>query len=90
MRALVRMLAAAAAAPASLGAMSEKPRDPAGDSEIRIGYLMPYTGPLSAYASDQANACDGCEFCRPNKARDAQNRGARQLQVGFHCLMIRS
>jgi len=49
---LLRMLVAAIAALASLGAMSEKPRDPAADnSEIRIGNLMPYTGPLSAYAA---------------------------------------
>jgi ABC-type branched-subunit amino acid transport system substrate-binding protein len=52
MRTLVRMLVAAAAALASLGAMSENPRDPAASSsEIRIGNLMPYTGPLSGYAA---------------------------------------
>lgn len=53
MHALVRMLGAAIAALASLGAMSEKPRDPAAtsDSEIRIGNLMPYTGPLSVYGA---------------------------------------
>ncbi len=52
MRALMRMLAAAVVALASLGAMSEKSRDPAvSDGEIRIGNLMPYTGPLSAYAA---------------------------------------
>ena len=52
MRALKRMLVVATAALASLGAMSEKPREPAAsDSEIRIGNLMPYTGPLSAYAA---------------------------------------
>jgi ABC-type branched-subunit amino acid transport system substrate-binding protein len=52
MRALMRMLVVATAAQASLGAMSEKPREPAAsDSEIRIGNLMPYTGPLSAYAA---------------------------------------
>jgi branched-chain amino acid transport system substrate-binding protein len=52
MRALVRMLVAVAAALATLGAMSEKPRDSAAsDGEIRIGNLMPYTGPLSSYAA---------------------------------------
>ncbi len=52
MHALMRMLVVATAALASLGAMSEKPREPAAsDSEIRIGNLMPYTGPLSAYAA---------------------------------------
>jgi ABC-type branched-subunit amino acid transport system substrate-binding protein len=52
MRALMRMSAAAVIALASLGAMSEKSRDPAASNgEIRIGNLMPYTGPLSAYAA---------------------------------------
>jgi branched-chain amino acid transport system substrate-binding protein len=45
------MLAVAAVALASLGAMSEKPRDAASDGEIRIGNLMPYTGPLSTFAA---------------------------------------
>ena len=46
------LLVAAAAALASLGAMSEKPRESAvDDGEIRIGNLMPYSGPLSAYAA---------------------------------------
>lgn len=52
MRTLVRMLVVATAALASLGAMSENPRDPAASGgEIRIGNLMPYTGPLSTYAA---------------------------------------
>ena len=47
----VRVSVMAIIALASLGAMSEKPREPATSDEIRIGNLMPYTGPLSAFAA---------------------------------------
>jgi branched-chain amino acid transport system substrate-binding protein len=47
----VRLLSVAIVALASLGAMTEKPRESAAtDREIRIGNLMPYTGALSAFA----------------------------------------
>src|SRR5215472_5366905 len=69
MRVWVRFLGATVVALASLGAMTEKPRDsvPAG-GEIRIGNLMPYTGALSAFAAigkveaayfDRVNALGG-------------------------------
>jgi branched-chain amino acid transport system substrate-binding protein len=52
MRTWIRMLVAAFAALTSLGAMTEKPRDAApAAGEIRIGNLMPYSGPLSAFAA---------------------------------------
>ena len=52
MRALMQLLAAVVLALASLGAMTEKAREavPPG-GEIRIGNLMPYTGPLSVFAA---------------------------------------
>ena len=69
MRAWIQMLIAISVALISLGAMTEKPRDsvPAG-GEIRIGNLMPYTGPLSVFAAigrveaayfDRVNALGG-------------------------------
>src|SRR5215475_12909872 len=52
MRAWMRLLVAAIAALASVGAMTEKPRDAATvGGEIRIGNVMPYTGHLSAFAA---------------------------------------
>src|SRR5438046_2877759 len=47
MNALLRTLFALAAALASLGVISEQPREQSvSDNEIRIGNLMPYTGAL--------------------------------------------
>src|SRR3954465_8862323 len=53
-----RFLLASMAALASLGAMSEQRADqPTADNEIRIGNVMPYSGPLSEFgAIGQAEA----------------------------------
>jgi ABC-type branched-subunit amino acid transport system substrate-binding protein len=47
-----RILLAAVVALSFLGAISQqRPEQPASDTEIRIGNLMPYTGALAAYAA---------------------------------------
>jgi ABC-type branched-subunit amino acid transport system substrate-binding protein len=52
MKRLGRTIVAIAVALASLGAISERPREPdVTDTEIRIGNLMPYTGELSAFGA---------------------------------------
>lgn len=58
MRVTGRLLFVLIAALASLGAMSQQRSDqPAPDNEIRIGNLMPYSGPLSEFgAIGQAEA----------------------------------
>lgn len=58
MRVTGRLLFALIAALASLGAMSQQRADqPASDKEIRIGNVMPYSGPLSEFgAIGQAEA----------------------------------
>jgi branched-chain amino acid transport system substrate-binding protein len=58
MRVTGKLLFVLIAALASLGAMSEqRPDQPAPDNEIRIGNLMPYSGPLSEFgAIGQAEA----------------------------------
>lgn len=51
MNLLARMLFAVMVALTSLGAMSQqRPEQAASDTEIRIGNVMPYTGPLAAFA----------------------------------------
>ncbi|MGX1168972.1 ABC-type branched-subunit amino acid transport system substrate-binding protein [Bradyrhizobium sp. USDA 372] len=59
MRVIGRMLFVSAIAVASLGAMSQQQHSvqPASDQEIRIGNVMPYSGPLSEFgAIGQAEA----------------------------------
>ncbi len=59
MRVIGRMLFASMIAAASLGAMSQQQHleQPASDKEIRIGNVMPYSGPLSEFgAIGQAEA----------------------------------
>lgn len=58
MRAIGRMLFVSMVAAASLGAMSQQHSEqPASDKEIRIGNVMPYSGPLSEFgAIGQAEA----------------------------------
>lgn len=52
MSALGRTIVAILVALASLGAMSDRTRDQgAADGEIRIGNLMPYTGPLASFGA---------------------------------------
>ncbi|WP_409191776.1 ABC transporter substrate-binding protein [Bradyrhizobium sp. RDM4] len=52
MRVIGRMLLVVAVAFASLGAMSEQRADQStADTEIRIGNLMPYSGPLSEFSA---------------------------------------
>src|SRR5947209_15310810 len=52
MRVIGRMLLVSTVALASLGAMSEQRADQAaGEQEIRIGNLMPYSGPLSEFSA---------------------------------------
>ena len=52
MRVIGRMLLVLTVALASLGAMSEQRADQAaGEQEIRIGNLMPYSGPLSEFSA---------------------------------------
>src|SRR5215470_3798656 len=48
---LLRLVTIAAAAMAATAAFADKKYDPgAGDTEIRIGNIMPYSGPASSYA----------------------------------------
>src|SRR5215510_7413136 len=51
MRVTGRMLFALVLAVASLGAMSQQREDSATVSEIRIGNVMPYSGPLSEFGA---------------------------------------
>jgi branched-chain amino acid transport system substrate-binding protein len=57
MRVIGRMLFVSMIALASLGAMSQRSEQSASDNEIRIGNVMPYSGPLSEFgAIGQAEA----------------------------------
>ena len=57
-----RILLAAVVALSFLGAISQqRPEQPASDTEIRIGNLMPYTGALAAYAA--IGNCQGYISC---------------------------
>jgi hypothetical protein len=73
MRVIGRMLFASIAALASLGAMSEQRADqPTSDNEIRIGNVMPYSGPLSEFG-----AIGQAEAAYFDKTRAAASTAAR-------------